>query len=373
MNTAAAPAAVQQPEAPQEAEVDEASIVADIFPELADNDAPPPQKAKQPATQADDDDEQVDEPEAEEQAEEQSDPFSLLRLDSLFDEKTLSTRQGIAKARETILTARKAARELHQTANDAHIVAKRHEQTARTKNQEANRAMKAAQALEARVQADIDTAFNSGDAEAVASALSRLTKRDAHKLYEQWTEVQIGKKKAEGQKDPRLDAVLEKLSKLETDKEAEKSERAKQATEQARVQWLQSLDNDIKADAESYRTIAYLLTLDGKARELAEHADELAHGHLKATGKWPSNSQVLQHIENELRPLVRVPKQHPAPAQTNGNGQPKQATRLPGRGVSPTLGSQRSHAKTLDEMSQEEREEKMIEDADEILSGLGLL
>ncbi len=378
MNAAAAqPAEPQQPAAEaveeQAHEVDEESIVADIFPELSNDDeheakpskakAKPAKQEEQDETEEDDAEEQTEEPEAEEQ----TDPFSLLRLDALFDDKTLSTKQGIAKARETVLQARKAARELHQTANDAHIRAKRHEQQAKARAVEATRSMRAAQALEARVQADIDTAFNSGDASAVADALSRLTKRDAHKLYEQWTEVQIGKKKAEGIKDPRLDTVVEKLSKLEQAKEDEKKREQEAAVQAKRQRWLAGLDADVQANAETYRTISYLLTLPGKAAELAAHVDELARGHLEATGEWPSNAAILQHVENELRPLVRVPKRHAEPEKPSG------AKRIPGRGVSPTLGAQRSHAKTLDEMTQEEREEKLAEDADEILSGLGLV
>jgi hypothetical protein len=365
------PAEPQQTEAVEEAhEVDESSIVADIFPELANDEEPEkPSKAKaKPAKQEEPEEDEAEDQIEEPAAEEQTDPFSLLRLDALFDDKTLSTKQGIAKARDTVLQARKAARELHQTANDAHLRAKRHEQQAKARVSEANRAMRAAQALEARVQADIDTAFNSGDANAVADALSRLTKRDAHKLYEQWTEVQIGKKKAEGVKDPRLDKVLEELGELKKSKQTEEEQRQQAIVEQKRQKWLAGLDADVQANAETYRTVSYLLTLPGKAAELAEHVDELARGHFKATGEWPSNAQILQHVENELRPLVRVPKRQD-PAEKTGAS----TKRIPGRGVSPTLGAQRSHAKTLDEMTQEEREAKLAEDADEILSGLGLV
>ncbi len=366
------PAEVQHPEVEQEEahEVDEESIVADIFPELA-NDGEPPVKSKaKPAKEAEEDEpeEDAEEQTEETEAEEQTDPFSLLRLDALFDDKTLSTKQGIAKARDTVLQARKAARELHQTANDAHLRAKRHEQQAKARVGEANRAMRAAQALEARVQADIDTAFNSGDASAVAEAMSRLTKRDAHKLYEQWTEVQIGKKKAEGAKDPRRDKVLEELGELKKSKQTEEEARQQEAIAHKRQQWLAGLDADVRANNETYRAVSYLLSLPGKAAELAEHVDELARGHFRATGEWPSNAQILQHVENELRPIVRIPKQQ---AQEKSSG--VTSKRLPGRGVSPPLGAQRPHAKTLDEMTQEEREEKLAEDADEILSGLGLV
>lgn len=365
----AQPAQVEEQQVEEGA--DDASIVADLFPEMREPEPQKSGKGKPAPTEAEaDDDAEDDQGEQEAEAEEQTDPFSLLRLDELFSEKALSTKQGIAKARETVMQARKAARELHHTANDAHVRAKRHEQAAKQRNNEANRAMRAAQALEARVQADIDTAFNSGDPEAVGSALGRLSKRDAAKLYEEWTSVLIGKKKADSApKDPRLDAVLEKLSKLEKSKEEEQTAAQQRQHAEAKTRWLGSLDRDVAANTEQYRTIAHLLTLPGKPAELAEHVYELAQGHHEATGEWPSNAMLLQHVEKELRPIVRVPKAAPvAEPQTAAKG----SGRLPGRSVSPTLGAQRSIAKGIDEMSQEEREEKMLEDADEILGGLGL-
>lgn len=368
-------AATTVPSAETEAfQPDEAAIVGDLFPDLAGNDGGEPAKTvPQPGTETEEEEgEDNDAAEAKPETgepEAPKDPFSLLRLNELFDEKALSTKQGLVKARETIMSAHKAAREYVQQANDRHIVAKRHEAKAKANLVESNRAVKAAQAIEARVVADLDTAMNSGNAEEVWSALSRITKRDATKLYEQMTEVQIGKKKADNTpKDPRVDTVLEKLTKLEKAKEEEREQQRRREQMAERVAWLETLDKDVNAGAETtYPTIAYVLTLDGKAREMADHVYDLACGHQAETGEWPSNKMVLDYVEASLKPIVRVPKKAPVAAPKNGTSRA-----LPGRGVSPTLGAQRSSGKSLNEMTQEEREAKFVEDAPEILAGLGI-
>lgn len=367
MTTAVTAPATAQPEQTEaEHEVDTDAIVGDLFPELRAEGTEEPAKSKaKPAN--DDADEETEEPEAEQTEEAKTDPFSLLRLDELFSDKALNTKAGIAKARETILQGRKAAREMQLRAQDIEIKAKRREVQAKRDRVEANRAMRAAQAIEARVQADVDTAFNSGDAGAVRDAISRLTKRDASRIYEQWTEAELGKKKLDNApKDPRLDTVLEKLAKLEKGKEEEQTQQQQAQHARAVQNWLAGLDADVAKNADTYPTVAHLLTLEGKPRELADHVYELATAHHKATGEWPSNAQILNHVEKQLKGLVRVPKK-PATEQ------PQKNSKLPGRGVNPALGSQRSVPKHIDEMTQEEREEKFNEDADEILGGLGLL
>lgn len=370
---AAAPAQTEAPqvEAAEEHQVDEAGILADVFPELAQDDEPEQAETKPKPAKAQSSTQTKDEPEdddAEEPDAEQVDPLKLIGSDELFSDKALSTKQGIAKARETLVSARKAARELHQTANDAHVRAKRHEQIAHKRAADATRSLKAAQALEARVTADLDTAFNSGDAGAVREALSRLTKRDASKLYEQWTEVEIGKRKAP-QRDPALDEIKSELQSLKQQKEAEREAAQRQELNQRRVAWLEGLDRDIGANQAEYRAIHHMLqTGPAAVRELVEYADNKAREMLQELGHWPRNAELLQRIESEIRPLVKLPKV--APTQPAPSGKPG---RLPGRSVSPSLGSQRSFPKSLDEMTQEEREEKMAEDAEEILGGLGLL
>lgn len=317
--------------------------------------APEPEQEETEETDVTETEEQADGEEATEETEEEAkgDPFSLLRLDELFSDKALGTKEGIAKARETILTARKAAREMHHEAHTEHMRAKRHETDARRYKDTAKSELANVRTLSDRVNRDIDTLHN-GTADEVMEALGRLTNRNGAEVYDQMTTavVQNGKQKPKS-RDPEVER---ELAEIRAEKERIRTER--QAAQ--RTQWLTELDREIASNGETYKAISHNLK-NGKAAELVRWAEELARGHAQASGTWPSHAELLGHMENELRPYL--PPESPLKKKPATNGS------LPGRTLSPTRAAT-SAPRTLDGIADDPDE--LARQAPDILRDMGI-
>lgn len=296
-----------------------------------------------------------------------TDPIELLRDESIFDAKALANQPGIGKARSALLAARKALRDAVQNQSSKHVEMREREARIKNDTSELNRAVKAFEAVQSRLNADIDILFN-GQPHEVFETLGRLTRRSGADAYEALTRAALGAKKAnegKAQLDPETKAKLAKLDEMEARlKKYEESEGQRSAAEQeavAREQWVNTVAQHYQADPDDLPNIKHFVDA-GHAKEVMIDIDAINTELWEAAGRPARGIPIgvlLNEVDKRYSKLPRETQAEAKPAKKNG--------RLPGAGLSPARAATSGGAR---ELTERERDEELAKDTD-YLRGLG--
>ncbi len=284
----------------------------------------------------------------EKDAKDEGDPLAAIRDDKLFDEKALSNKPGIGKARSALLAARKAVRDAEQRNHSTHIALREREGRIKEVSSDLTRRLKTFEAIESRFNADLDVLANGKPNEAL-EALGRLARRSGSEVYEQLTQAVLGAKKAaKDGPDPRLTSKIEELeSKLKKYEEAEGQRSEQESVAQARQQGTQAVSQEYEAAVEDLPNIKYFADA-GKAAEIMADLDNINQELWEASGR-PQRGIPIRVLLNEVdRRYAKLPREQAAPEKAEAAAK-KAAPRLPGRGPSPARAATSSGTRELDE------------------------
>lgn len=279
--------------------------------------------------------------------------------DELFSDKALTTREGLAAARQAILDSRKAVREERRKAHDVFVRTSRREKRATEREERATARERAVIASEQRIGADLELMAN-GDASQALDALGRLMRRNGADAYQLLTEnVLANGKKPQIQRDPLLLQLAENMQGLQ--RHLVQSQEAQQ-----RDAWRSGVIREVQV-AEKYPALAQFFGEKGMG--LIDHIDAAFVDYYEKSGRQRTIplEELLADYEKQLKPYLR--QAAPVAATTTTVKNERRVPRLPGQ--SPSTARTGTQIVQTREKTEDERFEELA-NTPNILRELGL-